>query len=113
MKPLVPEDFFDRNVRSAAITSFCRACIASARSVIEPDCSPAEFVEDHWPDDSIANLLTRAVTSPTTISDGVALTTVTTALVDLLTPKSASAALFMRSIHLSFGTAAQIDVPSV
>src|SRR5262245_36040337 len=112
MKPLVSEDFFDCNVSSAVLSSFCRACVASAVA-IGRNISASEYVDTLWHGDRVADLILRSATAPHSTTDTSALTAVTTAILQLLVPQSAAADLFGRGIALQFDGATQIRVPHV
>jgi hypothetical protein len=110
-RPLVPEDVHP-NGRSAALNSFCRACVASAVT-IGRDISASEYIAKTWPVDRTCKLILRSPSGPTSVADATALATVSLALLDLLVPESAAADLFSRALQLSFDRSAQISVPTV
>jgi hypothetical protein len=95
-------------LREAALTSLVRACVNVARSVHE------RFAKSAWPDDRACELLTRAPTTPTTLTDTTALQQVALFFVASLIPVSAAAAVIARSLQLNFDRrTAQISVPSL
>ncbi len=96
----------------AAVTSFSRACVASAMT-LGRDLTASEYTAQNWPDDRTSRLILRSPTIPHSTTDAAALTAVSTAILQLLVPQSAAADLFGRGIALQFGRAAHITVPRV
>jgi len=99
----------DRDVlHEADMMSVVHACLDVARNVGKPIARKSD-----WPGDRTAKSITRAATSPTTLSDTPALAQVAMHFIASLVPISAAAAVIARSLQLSFDNAAQISVPSV
>ena len=93
--------------REAVMTSIARACLSIARRVKD------KYAKDGWPDDRIAELVTRAAQPPTTTTSALALRQIAMHFVASLVPVSAAAAVISRSLQLNFDQAGQISVPAL
>lgn len=119
VRPIVPEDFARHAAgqRDLALRSLSRAAIAVGQKALGiPQLrTPGEVLQARgWADDRGANLLTtRAATTPTSIANAAALTTISYALLDVLAPVSAAAALLQHGMQLEFGRSAQILLPTL
>jgi hypothetical protein len=91
----------------AVMGSITRACVSQARHKADPD---------RWAQprlDAIGDLITRAPTVPTKLSDASALTQLRTHFLPSLVPVSAAAAVINESMQFSFDNAGSIVCPSV
>jgi len=114
VRPLVPEDI-DRDARGrAAMTSLARACIASARSTLNPAVYGSESnVLRNFQRDVIARaIVTKAPVSPTDTSSALSHQVVAD-IFTALTPASAGAAILDAGLSLRFDGAAVLSVPTV
>jgi hypothetical protein len=107
--PLVPEDRrADRGIRrEAAMLSIVRACLVKARGAHD------RFAKSEWPQDYVAELITRSAAVPTSLANATALATTAYFFVDSLTPVSAAAAVISQSLQLTFNGAAHLTIPSL
>jgi hypothetical protein len=94
-------------VREAALRSLARAAINVARNAHHHQAA------NSWPDDRLAELVTRGAVEPTALNDIVTLQTIAVYFIASLVPVSAAAAIFASSLKLTFGNAASINVPSL
>jgi hypothetical protein len=99
----------------AALDSLVRAAFAQANAALNNSVFAADVVREHWPDDRTAALLTRAASTPHSLTDPAVAPLLATswALLAALTPVSAAAALLNRSLQLSFDGTAVISMPSI
>ena len=89
------------------MTSLARACLNVARRARDP------LVRNGWPDDHVAQLLTRTAVPPATLANKTALQHFLLHFVAALIATSAAAAIIARSLQLEFDGAAQIGVPAL
>jgi len=99
-------------VREAAVASLVRAAICVGLSTLDRQTHAAHHARK-WDDDRALNLILRAATSPATLANTPALTTVAVSFLEALVPASAGAALLGRGVGLSFDQAASITVPGI
>jgi hypothetical protein len=97
----------------AAVQSLVRACILRALAE-RGDRNMFAQREREWRDDYDLGLILRAAVGPASTDSAAALVTVAVALVSILTPVSAAAALLQRALPLTFeGSMGSISVPSI
>src|SRR5262245_60181370 len=90
-------------VRQRNVTSLVRAAIASGRAVFHPEHNPGRLAARTWPSDDGALFLTKAATSPASMTSASALMrTVVYDLLATLGPISAGAQLLQRGLQLDF-----------
>jgi hypothetical protein len=108
--------FREEAPEAAALLSLTRACLALARGERNRG-NPGQIAKRAWPSDRDAfEILTRAPSAPAMTSSSTwagELAHTTLALLDALTPFSASADLINRALTLEFGAEAKINVPEV
>jgi hypothetical protein len=107
---IVPEDY--RN--GASISPLVRAAIALGLGALERRTGNAlEHARRRFGDDRSVELVLRAATTPTALSNSPALARIAVAYLEALTPQSAGADLLARGIVLNFDGAASISAPSL
>lgn len=89
------------------MTSIVRACLVKARGAHD------RFAKSEWPQDYVAELITRAAAVPTSLANATALATTAYFFVGSLTPVSAAAAVISQSLQLTFNGAAHLSIPSL
>jgi Phage capsid family len=100
------------------MTTLTRACIAAAHGKLNPGVTTESFVRKRWGSDEAraVEMIAKAASSPamtTTTGWAAELAPISTALLSLLVPVSASAALLQRGLQISFGRDAQIKLPTI
>jgi hypothetical protein len=93
--------------RKDVMDSIFKACVSTARHKSDPDRYALPKL------DNIGEVITRAPTSPTKISDASALTQIRLSFLPSLIPVSAAAAVINESFQFSFDNAGSIVCPSV
>jgi hypothetical protein len=92
--------------RARTMASITRACLGLARQQGNPDSRPPKL-------DEVGELVTRAPSSPTRISDAPALAQLRVAFLPSLIPVSAAAAVLGETVQFSFDNVASIVAPSM
>jgi hypothetical protein len=98
-------------LRADDVATFTRAAICVGLAGLEKS-RPAEVARRSFSDTRL-ELVLRAATAPTALSNAPALTQIAVALLDALVPASAGVDLLRRGVQLNFGGAAQISVPGI
>jgi hypothetical protein len=107
---LVPEDY--RN--GGNISPLVRAAVAVGLGALDKTARPAEHARRRgWDEDRSLELLLRAPTTPTALSNTPGLGRISVALLDALVPLSAGAAVLRQGLELEFAGASSISVPSI
>ena len=121
MRPLVPSDLpYHRQALDAeAVDTLVRACLTIAHSKFVPASQTREFVRQRrWSDAETrsVDMLLKAASSPAmtgTTGWAAEVTQVSYALLRVLAPVSAGAALLQRGLQLDFGRSAAIRLPTI
>jgi Phage capsid family len=100
----------------ASTNALVRAAHACALAIVEPQKSPAGIVKSRYPDDRLAELLTRSASAPAMMSvPGWAQELLRTATADFLVslgPHSATAEIFQQALSLTFDGTGLIRLPA-
>lgn len=121
MRMLTPNDlpYHQRALDAEAVDVLCRAALAVAHGKINPATPARDFVRTRWgsgDEGRSVEMLVRAASAPASTSAAgwaAELTQLSYALLRVLAPVSAGAALLQRGIQLDFGRSAAISLPTV
>jgi len=109
-KPFLPTERADTGSRFQL--TMMRSLIATAQASASNSDDAVAVARSRFPDDrALIEWLERGASSITTTTGSVFAGTVVNTLVPLLGPLSAAGNIFKRSLNLSFGTAAVINIP--
>jgi hypothetical protein len=98
--------------QDAALTSFVRACIATAMAKFDRNDTPVAYNKRTWNDRAV-DMVLRAAVSPAALSNAGPLAQIAVAYLESLVPASAGADLLARGIGLNFSGAASINIPAI
>ena len=93
--------------------SIARAAVAHGRARFDRSKSASDHAKDAWPHDKEVQLLTRAASPPTDMTSGASLIQIALAVLPLLQPNSAAAALFQVCLSVAFDRNGAISVPNI
>jgi hypothetical protein len=108
---IVPEDY---RHSGASLGPLIRTAVAIGLGAFDKTARPAEHARRRgWAEDRSLDLLLRAPTTPTALSNTLGLGRISVALLDALVPLSAGAAVLRAGLALEFAGAASISAPAI